>query len=207
MLGRRRASRSSTRARSNARSVRDDAKAREVPVTAGHSGEDPTPGSRCDELLTAIATEEARLARLDTERVEVEDRLVTLRSELASLGSEPELRGRLPQEEAPRPQTPAQKVSLFRSLFRGREDVYPTRFVSKKTGKPGYAPACANKFVRGVCGLPTVKCGECPNQAFATTLAQVPDGESCVVLATGRYAGEGFDDARLDTLFLAMPIS
>ena len=135
-------------------------------MTPGHSGEDPTPGSRPDELLTAIATEEARLARLDTERVEVEGRLVTLRSELASNGSEPHIHGRLPVLEAPRPQTPAQKVSLFRSLFRGREDVYPTRFVSKKTGKPGYAPACANKFVRGVCGLPTVKCGECPNQVF-----------------------------------------
>jgi superfamily II DNA or RNA helicase len=28
-----------------------------------------------------------------------------------------------------------------------------------------------------------------------------------VVLATGRYIGEGFDDARLDTLMLAMPIA
>ncbi|HEX9727498.1 MAG TPA: hypothetical protein VGA37_03205 [Gemmatimonadales bacterium] len=38
--------------------------------------------------------------------------------------------------------------------------------MSRRTGTPGYAPACANKFVRGVCGLPTIRCGECPNQAF-----------------------------------------
>jgi hypothetical protein len=42
--------------------------------------------------------------------------------------------------------SPVEKVKLFRQLFRGREDLYPTRFVSKKTGKSGYAPACSNKF-------------------------------------------------------------
>jgi superfamily II DNA or RNA helicase len=35
----------------------------------------------------------------------------------------------------------------------------------------------------------------------------VPDDEERLVVATGRYIGQGFDDARLDTLFLAMPVS
>jgi superfamily II DNA or RNA helicase len=38
-------------------------------------------------------------------------------------------------------------------------------------------------------------------------LDDVPDGEPRVILSTGRYLGEGFDDARLDTLFLTLPIS
>jgi len=38
-------------------------------------------------------------------------------------------------------------------------------------------------------------------------LAIIADAEERVVIATGRYIGEGFDDARLDTLFLALPVS
>lgn len=58
------------------------------------------------------------------------------------------------------------KITLFRSLFRGREDVYPRRFESRRTRKSGYQPACANEWVRGVCEKPRVKCTECPHRRF-----------------------------------------
>ena len=61
---------------------------------------------------------------------------------------------------------PAAKIKLFRSLFCGREDVYPRRFESRKTGKSGYAPACANEWVRGICEKPRIKCADCPNRRF-----------------------------------------
>ena len=54
-----------------------------------------------------------------------------------------------------------EKVALFRRLFRGRTDVYPVRWESKTTGKTGYAPACANEWLAGVCEKPRIKCGDC----------------------------------------------
>ena len=62
--------------------------------------------------------------------------------------------------------SPQAKIALFRSLFRGRDDVYPRRFESRRTGKSGYAPACANEWVRGVCEKPRIKCAECPHRRF-----------------------------------------
>jgi len=58
------------------------------------------------------------------------------------------------------------KIALFRSLFHGREDVYPRRFESRKTGRAGYSPACGNEWVQGICEKPRIKCSECPHQRF-----------------------------------------
>ncbi len=49
--------------------------------------------------------------------------------------------------------------------------------------------------------------GKKQRREIAAAMAAVPGDESRLILATGSYIGEGFDDARLDTLFLAMPIS
>ncbi len=71
------------------------------------------------------------------------------------------------------PSSQADKVALFRSLFRGRPDVYPRRWENARTGKSGYSPHCANEWKRGVCRKPEVKCGECADRAFVPVTDQV----------------------------------
>jgi hypothetical protein len=103
----------------------------------------------------------ARLAQLEAEPGELNQQLERLRSQQAQervLG-----RG---SSSITADSSAAEKITLFRRLFAGRSDVYPLRWENHNTGKSGYAPACANEWVRGVCGKPQVKCGECPNQAF-----------------------------------------
>lgn len=78
------------------------------------------------------------------------------------------------------------KIALFRSLFRGREDVYPRRFESRRTGRAGYAPACGNEWVRGICEKPRIKCAECPHRRFLPV-----SDESVRWHLTGQDAGGG----------------
>ncbi|MFC1678708.1 DEAD/DEAH box helicase family protein, partial [Elusimicrobiota bacterium] len=39
-----------------------------------------------------------------------------------------------------------EKITLFRTLFRGREDVYAVYWSNERTGKKGYAPACEDPW-------------------------------------------------------------
>lgn len=59
-----------------------------------------------------------------------------------------------------------EKISIFRSLFKGREDIFARRFESKTSGKSGYMPVCRNEWKYGLCGKPKIKCADCQNRNF-----------------------------------------
>jgi superfamily II DNA or RNA helicase len=67
----------------------------------------------------------------------------------------------------------------------------------------------AERFSRFARNVIVMKGGMGPKQrkSIAEKIARIPDEEERLILATGRYLGEGFDDPRLDTLFLTLPIS
>ena len=44
---------------------------------------------------------------------------------------------------------------------------------ARKTGRAGYAPACGNEWVRGICEKPRIKCGDCPHRAFLPVTDEV----------------------------------
>jgi superfamily II DNA or RNA helicase len=83
------------------------------------------------------------------------------------------------------------------------------RFPLLLTERTDHLQILLEKLVRRVPNIFVMKGGMGKKQrdALAAEISAVPDGQPRVILATGRYIGEGFDDARLDTLFLAMPIS
>ena len=65
-------------------------------------------------------------------------------------------------------QSPSEeKIKLFRSLFRGREDIYAKRWHSEKSGKSGYQPVCLNEWNTWLCDKRRTKCSECKNRKFA----------------------------------------
>ena len=57
-----------------------------------------------------------------------------------------------------------EKIDLFRSLFKGREDVFARRWQSASTGKSGYQPVCENEWAEGLCDKRKFKCINCPNR-------------------------------------------
>ena len=112
-----------------------------------------------------------RLARLEAEKAALKARLTEIGALPTALNDGLPSAGPITSRSSER-----DKIALFRSLFRGREDVYPKRWENTGKGKAGYAPVCANEWAPRICGKPRVKCGACPNQAFREVTDEAIDG-------------------------------
>ena len=65
-----------------------------------------------------------------------------------------------------------ERIRIFQSLFKGREDVFARRWFSKTTGKSGYQPVCINEWKQGICDKKKYRCVICPNRNFAPLTTQ-----------------------------------
>jgi superfamily II DNA or RNA helicase len=120
-----------------------------------------------NDINRLLAKTKAELLELETRRSELIARVAELQRKKAALlqpiaspgvdDNQPTVTNQSLLEE---------KVTLFRSLFRGREDVYPRRFESMKTGKKGYQPVCRNEWVSGICEKPKIRCEDCAHRKF-----------------------------------------
>jgi superfamily II DNA or RNA helicase len=151
------------------------------PVKPSHDGPSQSASRGREGAVARVAQLERDLAENQRLQARLTQQLKEARGELARLDT-PSRPAKAQHAGAPEKLSPEKKVALFRSVFRGREDVYPTRFVSKKTGKAGYSPVCANKFVEGLCELPKIKCAACPNRAFCSV-----DDEAVLAHLDGRH--------------------
>ena len=154
-----------------------------------------------------------RIARLEARLAELEAENATLRAALALLAGtaatpeEPEAAGPaepgsvspLPGGATPAmsgtPRTtpgreldPREKIALFRDRFAGRDDLFAQRWESRDGARRGYAPACANEWVPGVCEKPKVKCHACRHRAFVPVTDDVIRAHLTGSRTVGRYA-------------------
>ena len=113
-----------------------------------------------------ISEIEAKLANLDHHRNQLLDELTQLRRQLLQKDSPAQLMLNIQGIKVNNQSSQEEKIRLFRSLFKGREDVFPRRFENSKTRKSGYAPVCRNEWQAGICQKPKIACQECNFRAF-----------------------------------------
>jgi hypothetical protein len=124
--------------------------------------------SKIDRLILAARSE---LQDLEVKRSKLLERISALKAKR-------DLSTRVGRSHASTPPVTSlsseeEKIRLFRSLFRGREDVFPKRFESAKTGKSGYQPSCRNEWIQGVCRKPKIKCPDCESRDFVPVTDEI----------------------------------
>ncbi len=79
------------------------------------------------------------------------------------------------------------KIKLFMSLFKGRDDVYARRWENKKKGTSGYSPSCLNEWKPGLCVKPKGTCTGCTHKAYAALTEKVIDNHLRGKIVAGIY--------------------
>ncbi|NCN40846.1 DEAD/DEAH box helicase family protein [bacterium] len=108
---------------------------------------------------------EKQLQKMDADRISLLREIHVLREELVrdAEATRPLLGRPIAKADL---STNLEKVRVFLDLFRAREDIFPRRWENQKTGKAGYAPACANEWAKPLCQKPKIRCTDCTNQKF-----------------------------------------
>ena len=118
------------------------------------------------ELNRTLAETESELSKLDARREELLGQLAELQKARAAILRVQEDVDQIASSIVTNQSSPQAKIDLFRSLFRGRDDVYARRFESRRTRKTGYQPVCRNEWVSGICRRPRGRCDNCGHRDF-----------------------------------------
>ena len=143
-----------------------------------------------EKISKQILIAESELAALDAKRAALQNRIRQLKDLKQAIADEQLPFDLLSQPKVTNESPQEQKIALFRSLFRGREDVYPRRFESKRTGKCGFQPVCRNEWIRPICQKPKIKCGECENRDLMPLSDDVIRNHLIGIDPTDRYRRE-----------------
>ncbi len=130
-----------------------------------------------EELLAENRRLSEEVSKLKTENSELKAKLeITVASSVESANA---------GEDAPAEQSinryspPEKKISMFKSLFAGRTDVFARRWYGVTSGKSGYQPVCGNEWDDSLCDKKKHKCSACPNRK----LLPLTDGDLFAHLA------------------------
>ena len=118
------------------------------------------------EITRMLSETESELSKLNARREQLLGQLAELRQERAAILHAQQDADQIAPPAITNQSSAEAKIDLFRSLFRGRDDVYARRFESRRTGKTGYQPVCRNEWVSGICKKPKGRCDDCTARDF-----------------------------------------
>jgi superfamily II DNA or RNA helicase len=126
--------------------------------------------NKIETIQSELLAKKERLRELDRERDLLLSQIYSYQEKLKQITS---TQNEHPLSPINNLSPPEVKIALFRSLFHGREDVYPKRWENHSKGTSGYSPACKNEWIRGICNKPRIKCNECSNRVFLPVTDEV----------------------------------